>query len=208
MSTTNTETEPGLKSLSQLLRLGSEQGLTDERLNYLLSSGVLARVFRVNPSKSINLIALERVLGLIDPLDEVRRPILVKHRTCIDAQIFGNDIVTQDDRHNEILCPTSDSQESILCELVHVRKPYIGKVEKEMSRRGLRHAALLELITFLVHYSMEKIRDFPIYTLGAPADVWYGFKRQGIIHLNHHNPHNPGLPNSARFLGVAIEGTI
>ncbi len=218
---TNTEKEkaktqePGLKTLSQLMRLGNEQGLTDERLNYLLSSGVLARVFQVDPSKSINLIALERVLGLIDPLDEVRRPILVNHRASIDWLIKEKGIVIKDNRHDEIVRWTTDSKESVMCELVHVKNPHIGKMEREVSRRGLRHATLLELITFLSDYDMDKVGNFPVYTLGdrlrnpAPsqADAWYGFNNKGTIHLRHEKP-SGCLPRDARCLGVLIEGII
>lgn len=200
--------------ISQLFRLGHEQGLTGEKVKHLLTTGVLARVFKSEKILDVNIEALDRVLGIKGPLPEVVRPILVRSYLSIRQLIDQHQIVTYSDRHTEIVAEQSNTSIRLDTVLTQLEHPTYGKVKRSEELRGVRSADLRELITFSAMYDPNKIGGNPIMALGTrtrcrndeerPEVFWTSWDSQGRIHLKHCSSYSH-FKNDCRFLGVLIE---
>lgn len=216
MSVVEIKEDPSTLSLSlisQLFRLGHEQGLTEDKLKHLFNTGVLARVFKSEKIQSVNLEALERVLGIKEPFPEVTRPILVKNHLSIQQLIDQHEIVTYSDRHTEIVVEQSESSSCLQTVLTQLEFPTYGKVKRSEESRGVRSADLRELITFTTMYDQAKIGRSTIVALGTRTrcrnnierpEVFWTCWDQGRIHLKHNSSYST-FKNECRFLGVLIE---
>ncbi len=202
-------TGPTLTTLSQLMRLLQEQGITDTLLNRHFARGTLARVLKSDPGV-VNLVALERVLGLKALFNEVTRPIVVDFAPTISQMILGAGIITDDSRHEEILFEYGVGKERFSTVYTRTNKPRYGNVTREEGKRGVRSADLRELIVFATMYDFG---EFPLYALRTrltnphpehPEVFWVEKHPDGHIHL-HHTDSYQLFPPDARFLGIVIE---
>ncbi len=202
-------TGPTLTTLSQLLRLIHEQGVTDALLNRHLTRGTLASVLKSNPG-GVNLVTLQRALGLRAPFDEVTRPIVVDFTPTISQMISGAGIITDDSRHEEIYLDYGVGRERFSTVYTRTRKQRYGKVQREEEERGVRSADLRELIIFATMYDFG---EFPLYALGTrlmnphpehPEVFWIEKLPDGRRHLHHADSYQL-FPPDARFLGIVIE---
>ncbi len=205
MSTTES---PTMTTLSHLMRLGAEQDLTDEKLNALYTTGILACVFRADP-KQVNIAALERVLGLKQPLVEKVRALLIDHRLAIGALLKQHNVVADDNLHMNVPFPCEARSEAVGSVFTSIRNPNWGKVIKAESGRGVRSANLRELIT-LASYRSEIFEGRPVFALGSKTgglspEVFYLQEENGVMHLKHTSSYGSFPPN-VLFLGILIEG--
>lgn len=212
MSTTQTEklhTGPTTTTLSQLMRLLHEQGVTDALLNRHFTRGTLARVLKSDPG-GVNLVALERALGLRAPFKEVTRPIVVDFATTISQMILEAGIITSDTRHEEIYFDHGVGKERFSTVYTHTRNQRYGNVQRVEEKRGVRSADLRELITFATMYDFG---EFPLYALGTRLrnphpqhhEVFW-VEKNPLNHIQlHHTDSYLLFPPDARFLGIVIE---
>ncbi len=198
---------PSATSLSQLFRLMAEQEVTDERLNELYTTGILARVFQSDPKK-VSVTALEKVLGLTSALTETTRPLRISFRETIDSLVTHHHIVTDDSRHKEISSVFTEGHETCSSVLTQVRNPTWSKVKKAEKNRGVTSATLRELLFFVTMYDLKKLGRYTYFALGTKLggkdpEVFYAYAEGQEIRLRHMSSYG-AFPSDAIFLGRVL----
>jgi len=173
--------EATLTQALHLLKLASDQGVSEKHLQDLINLGVISDVLRANP-ENVDRDALRAACRL----KRARRkrskkaekdifPVTIDHTRPIKQMIANGDYDWVNDDITEEHFPREKTKgkEKVDLELIHFNKSISSdNAIAELKKLGMRPATLPELLAFGAAYT-NKQREFPIVALGSAWRVWY-----------------------------------